>query len=126
MDRKGRPCLLNIKGDTGNGAFSKKLEISKKQTSFTFENIKTPVVPSILRNFSSPIKLLRTSSEEELQVLMRYELDPYVRWDAFQTCAFSVIKELDYVLIEETECIYLYAGYVILRRKPRVYLYTFH
>lgn len=94
LDRKGRPCLLNIKGDTGNGAFSKKLEISKKQTSFTFENIKTPVVPSILRNFSSPIKLLRTSSEEELQVLMRYELDPYVRWDAFQTCAFSLIKEL--------------------------------
>ena len=94
LDRKGRPCLLNIKGDTGNGAFSKKLEISKKQTSFTFENIKTPVIPSILRNFSSPIKLLRTSSEEELQVLMRYELDPYVRWDAFQTCAFSLIKEL--------------------------------
>ena len=94
LDRKGRPCLLNIKGDTGNGAFSKKLEISKKQTSFTFENIKTPVVPSILRNFSSPIKLLRTSSEKELQVLMRYELDPYVRWDAFQTCAFSQIKEL--------------------------------
>ncbi len=94
LDRKGRPCLLNIKGDTGNGAFSKKLEISKKQTSFTFENIKTPVVPSILRNFSSPIKLLRTSSEEELKVLMRYELDPYVRWDAFQTCAFSLIKEL--------------------------------
>ena len=94
LDRKGRPCLLNIKGDTGNGAFSKKLEISKKQTSFTFENIKTPVVPSILRNFSSPIKLLRTSSEEELQVLMRYELDPYVRWDAFQTCAFSLIEEL--------------------------------
>ena len=94
LDRKGRPCLLNIKGDTGNGAFSKKLEISKKRTSFTFENIKTPVVPSILRNFSSPIKLLRTSSEEELQVLMRYELDPYVRWDAFQTCAFSLIKEL--------------------------------
>ena len=94
LDRKGRPCLLNVKGDTGNGAFSKKLEISKKQTSFTFENIKTPVVPSILRNFSSPIKLLRTSSEEELQVLMRYELDPYVRWDAFQTCAFSLIKEL--------------------------------
>ena len=94
LDRKGRPCLLNIKGDTGNGAFSKKLEIFKKQTSFTFENIKTPVVPSILRNFSSPIKLLRTSSEEELQVLMRYELDPYVRWDAFQTCAFSLIKEL--------------------------------
>ena len=94
MDRKGRPCLLNIKGDTGNGAFSKKLEISKKQTSFTFENIKTPVVPSILRNFSSPIKLLRTSSEKELQVLMRYELDPYVRWDAFQTCAFSLIKKL--------------------------------
>ncbi len=94
LDRKGRPCLLNIKGDTGNGAFSKKLEISKKQTSFTFENIKTPVVPSILRNFSSPIKLLRTSSEEELQVLMRYELDPYVRWDAFQTCAFSLIKKL--------------------------------
>ena len=94
LDRKGRPCLLNIKGDTGNGAFSKKLEISKKQTSFTFENIKTPVVPSILRNFSSPIKLLRTSSEKELQVLMRYELDPYVRWDAFQTCAFSLIKEL--------------------------------
>ena len=94
LDRKGRPCLLNIKGDTGNGAFSKKLEISKKQTSFTFENIKTPVVPSILRNFSSPIKLLRTSSEKELQVLMRYELDPYVRWDAFQTCAFSLIKKL--------------------------------
>ena len=94
LDRKGRPCLLNVKGDTGNGAFSKKLEISKKQTSFTFENIKTPVVPSILRNFSSPIKLLRTSSEEELQVLMRYEFDPYVRWDAFQTCAFSLIKEL--------------------------------
>jgi len=94
LDKKGKPCLLKIKGDAHNVALSKKLVISKKKASFTFENIKTPVVPSILRNFSSPIKLLRISSEEELQVLMRYELDPYVRWDAFQTCAFTLIKEM--------------------------------
>ena len=94
LDQKGKPYPLKIKGDLNEVTYSKKLWVNKEQAAFTFENIKQPAIPAILRNFSSPIKLLRIPPKEELLVLMRYEHDPYVRWDATQVYAFSLIKEM--------------------------------
>ena len=94
LDQQGKPYPLKIEGDITGVTTSKKLWINKEQTSFTFENIKQPAIPAILRNFSSPIKLLRVPLKEELLVLMRHEHDPYVRWDATQVYAFSLMKEM--------------------------------
>ncbi len=94
LDQQGKPYPLKIEGDISEVTTSKKLWINSKQASFTFENIKQPVIPAILRNFSSPIKLLRIPPKEELLVLMRHEHDPYVRWDATQVYAFSLMKEM--------------------------------
>ena len=94
LDQQGKPYPLKIEGDITEVTTSKKLWINKEQTSFTFENIKQPPIPAILRNFSSPIKLLRVPLKEELLVLMRHEHDPYVRWDATQVYAFSLMKEM--------------------------------
>ena len=94
LDQQGKPYPLKIEGDITGVTTSKKLWINKEQTSFIFENIKQPAIPAILRNFSSPIKLLRVPLKEELLVLMRHEHDPYVRWDATQVYAFSLMKEM--------------------------------
>lgn len=94
LDQQGKPYPLKIEGDITEVTTSKKLWINSEQASFTFENIKQPAIPAILRNFSSPIKLLRIPLKEELLVLMRHEHDPYVRWDATQVYAFSLIKEM--------------------------------
>ena len=94
LDQQGKPYPLKIDGDVSEVTTSKKLWINSEQASFTFENIKKPAIPAFLRNFSSPIKLLRIPLKEELLVLMRHEHDPYVRWDATQVYAFSLIKEM--------------------------------
>ena len=94
LDQQGKPYPLNIEGDITEVTTSKKLWINSEEASFTFENIKQPAIPAILRNFSSPIKLLRIPLKEELLVLMRHEHDPYVRWDATQEYAFSLMKEM--------------------------------
>lgn len=94
LDQQGKPYPLKIEGHINEVNTSKKLWLTNEKTSFTFENIKHPAIPAILRNFSSPIKLLRIPSKEELLVLMRYEHDPYVRWDASQVYAFSLMKEM--------------------------------
>ena len=84
LAQQGKPYPLKIKGDINEVTYSKKLWVNKEQACFTFENIKQPAIPAILRNFSSPIKLLRIPPKKELLMLMRYEHDPYVRWDATQ------------------------------------------
>ena len=66
LDQQGKPYPLKIKGDINEVTYSKKLWVNKEQACFTFENIKQPAIPAILRNFSSPIKLLRIPPKEEL------------------------------------------------------------
>lgn len=77
------------------------LEITQAEQSFTFENVQERPVPSLLRNFSAPVKLHYRYSRDELLTLMSRDEDGFCRWDACQELAIQVIQEVMTALTTE-------------------------
>ncbi|HET6468644.1 MAG TPA: aminopeptidase N C-terminal domain-containing protein, partial [Geminicoccaceae bacterium] len=51
-------------------------------------------VPSLFRGFSAPVKLEAGYGDAELGVLLRHDEDPFCRWEAGQTLALRLRREL--------------------------------
>ncbi len=88
------------------------LELKEETQTFEFENLKGDVVPSILRQFSAPVKLVSSTGEvdeESLKFLAARDTDGFNRWESGQrlytSLCFQEYKEgkmsdqtLEYVL----------------------------
>ncbi len=70
------------------------IEITEAEQSVTFTNLPEKPVPSLLRGFSSPVKLTFPYQREELALLMRRDADGFCRWDAAQQLAVAVMQDL--------------------------------
>lgn len=70
------------------------LNVKKKVEIFTFKNITSEPVPSLMRNFSAPVRLKYNYTEKELLFLLTHDSDGFNRWDAGQTLACKVILQL--------------------------------
>lgn len=68
------------------------LNVTEAEQSFVFENIDTPPVPSLLREFSAPVKLEYKWSDQQLTFLMRHARNDFSRWDAAQSLLAIWIK----------------------------------
>jgi len=60
------------------------LVLKDAEESFTFENIPVAPTPSLLRNFSAPVKLHQDHDLDTLTFLFSHDNDPFNRWDAGQ------------------------------------------
>ena len=69
------------------------LSLKKAEESFTFKGLKAKPVPSLLREFSAPVILKYTYTEDDLLHLMANDDDPFNRWEAGQRLATSTILE---------------------------------
>ena len=82
--------LLNSKGDDLIG--TQILVLKDKEQSFSFDNIPTRPVPSVLRGFSAPVKLKTDLSEDDYVFLMQNEKhDGFNRHEAGQTLAIKAL-----------------------------------
>ncbi|HWB81465.1 MAG TPA: aminopeptidase N [Nannocystaceae bacterium] len=70
------------------------VELRDAQTRVVFEHVAAPPVPSLLRNFSAPVKLRFERSTEELAFIMAHDADAFSRWDAAQTLGEATIAAL--------------------------------
>lgn len=70
------------------------LNLTKSEQEFVFTDVKAPPVPSLLRNFSAPVKLEYDYSRDELMFLMSHDSDGFNRWEAGQRLAVDVIQEV--------------------------------
>lgn len=70
------------------------LELTQEQETVTFRQVTEKPVPSLLRSFSSPVKLISNYSRDDYLQLMRNDSDGFTRWDATQQLAVSIIQEL--------------------------------
>jgi aminopeptidase N len=70
------------------------LEMNEREQSFSFEGIQSRPVPSILRDFSAPVKLVTDLSDEDLRLLQIYDTDGFNKWEAGQTLALRNIERL--------------------------------
>lgn len=77
--------LLDTKGRDILPEKTRILHLKEKEQSFIFENITEKPTPSILRNFSAPVKLYSDLTDSDLVFLMAHDSDGFNRWDAGQT-----------------------------------------
>ena len=82
-----RVGLVDASGDDvvlerNSGATEIVLELDAEQNSFTFDNIPPGCVPSLLRNFSAPIKLDAPYSDDDLRHLMMHDIDGFNQFEA--------------------------------------------
>ena len=94
LDSKGREFALRLEGESEPVGGSRVLELREATESFRFQEIASRPVPSLLRNFSAPVKLEYPYSDQDLALLMTCDSDPFVRWEAGQVQALQLIMGL--------------------------------
>jgi aminopeptidase N len=70
------------------------VELREPDTRVVFSGVAAPPVPSLLRNFSAPVKLRFERTTDELAFIMAHDADSFSRWDAAQTLAEATISAL--------------------------------
>ncbi|WP_057465907.1 aminopeptidase N [Pseudovibrio sp. POLY-S9] len=68
--------------------------LSENKQTVVFHGIGSRPVPSLLREFSAPVKLETGLSREDQIFLMRHDIDPFNRWQAAQTLMTDLLIEL--------------------------------
>lgn len=87
LSPQGEEYPLQLSGEDSPSGTSRLLMLEEDEQSFTFVNIPQAPVPSLLRDFSAPVKLRHTWSANDLAVLMAHDSDSFMRWEAAQLLA---------------------------------------
>ncbi len=86
---KGQVIPLIINGESVHNV----LDIKQDKQTFVFENVAEQPVPSLLREFSAPVKLEYDYSDAELIFLMKHATNDFARWDASQMLLAKYIRQ---------------------------------
>lgn len=70
------------------------LNLTEPKHRFIFENVAEKPVPSLLRDFSAPVRLFFDYGKEELLFLMANDSDGFCRWNACQQLAVQALQEM--------------------------------
>lgn len=95
FDEKGKEIsALLIAGDRAPNASQFVLNITQAQQQFQFGQVKSEPIPSLLRDFSAPVRLKAQYKESDLLHLFAHDNDPVARWDAGQQVFFIEIEKM--------------------------------
>src|SRR5947209_3859894 len=84
------PTRLEHEGEAKTG--TRVLLCDRERQVFRFADVAAPPVPSLLRNFSAPVKLQGVPLDR-LKFLAIHDTDPVARWDAGQQVAIRVLLD---------------------------------
>jgi aminopeptidase N len=82
---------LPLKLDGGAELRDGLLEITKREHVFEFRDVPSQPTPSLLRDFSAPVRLTMNLDPAQIEFLMRHDSDPFNRWQAAQTYAVNLL-----------------------------------
>jgi aminopeptidase N len=88
------PIRVGLIGESGKDVANKLLTFTQPEQTFVFENVNGPVVPSILRDFSAPVKIVTPQSNKELIFRMANDSDPFNRYDAGNQLMANTMQNL--------------------------------
>lgn len=94
------PLDIELYGEDGEviplkhlgSAVNSVLNVTQKSQTFTFDEVTSRPVPSLLREFSAPVKLDYPYSDEQLAFLMQHASNEFSRWDAAQQLISNYVK----------------------------------
>jgi aminopeptidase N len=93
LDGNGQELETKLTGETTAKSGTRVLLAGEAETTFTFEDVASPPVPSLFRGFSAPVKLSGISPERS-RFLAAHDTDPFVRWESGQQYATRVLLDL--------------------------------
>ncbi len=85
----GRVLPLRLAGADDGAPTQRLLVLDQARTTFTFTDVDSAPVPSLLRGFSAPIVLDDGLDQAGLLVLLEHDADPFNRWEAGQRLAMG-------------------------------------
>lgn len=85
IGKDGKDIPLTLTSDNSAAETTKVLHLKQAEQTFTFTNVEGPVVPSILRSFSAPVKIVSPISDDDLIFRMANDSDGYNRYSAVKT-----------------------------------------
>jgi aminopeptidase N len=95
LDSDGREIPLRLEGeDSEEGSPERVLEVTGERQIFRFTGIRQRPVPSLLRGFSAPVRIEDDLTEEDRVFLLKYDQDPFSRWESGQHLACRAILDL--------------------------------
>ncbi|PMH46496.1 aminopeptidase N [Vibrio sp. 10N.286.49.B3] len=68
------------------------LDVTEEKQTFVFDQVTVEPIPSLLREFSAPVKLEYNYSDDELIFLMSHARNDFARWDAGQILLGKYIR----------------------------------
>ncbi|MGP9797887.1 aminopeptidase N [Halomonas sp. 86] len=90
--KSGQDLTLTMAGEVlGKDAV---IHLRDNEQTFVFTDVAEAPVPSLLRDFSAPVKLHFPYSREELAFLLTHDSDGFNRWDAGQRLAMLALDDL--------------------------------
>lgn len=95
LDSAGEDMKLTLADKLyGEDDYTKVLRVTEPEQEFVFTQVEEEPLPSLLRNFSAPVKLNYPYSDDDLVFLMQHDSDGFNRWDAGQRLSVNVIMDL--------------------------------
>ena len=89
------PVSIGLLGHDGRELIETQiLNLQESSQKFVLENVKEKPVPSVLRNFSAPVKLYTELSNVDLSFLMLRDSDGFNRWEAGQQLYLRMINHM--------------------------------
>lgn len=88
------PVKIGLLDTSGKELLADIVHVKKAHEVFQFENIASKPTPSLLREFSAPVKIHYNFSDKALQLLFKHDPDPFNRWEAGQNYAINLIMNL--------------------------------
>ena len=76
------PFSVELIDNTGTSIVNKVLDVTKASQTFVFDGLSSAPTPSLLQDFSAPVKLVYDFSIDQLVHLMRHASSEVARWEA--------------------------------------------
>ena len=93
LDGNGNDMELQLAEGESLGR-SHVLHLSEANQTFTFINVPEQPLPSLLRGFSAPVRLVYPYTVEDMIFLMQHDSDEFNRWEASQRLAQEVMMQM--------------------------------
>ncbi|KPQ27254.1 MAG: aminopeptidase N [Marinobacter excellens HL-55] len=94
LNTAGESLPLNLSAEEQRGPVDRVLELTESEHCIEFHGLTERPVPSLLRDFSAPVRVRYPWTREQLLFLMSHDPDGFNRWDAGQRLAVDVIQSL--------------------------------
>ena len=99
LDAQGAELPLQLAHWNQPESGSRTFVLTQASESFTFVNLDTEPVPSLMRGFSAPVVLDCHYTDAQLMTLLAHDTDPFNRWEAGQRLALR--RALKAILAED-------------------------